>query len=1009
MANHTHGYCAADRSAAVGFAHAAGVKLGRKPYFLQMSIRDQRDGQRGCRGYYWAKDVIARHQDDRLERDDILVLIDVDFHARMPDVLSRNKLGLPLLIYTFQPTSVGCSTGDYSFTFTTGNKVKYTVAGGPTSFEHQVWDYGTDCLIAVKRNCCSVVKRVIIYLVDRVQVDDHHQIVMLTPIGRWDWPVATFALQLEGKVLQRLTPVDGNFSRLYLSTTRGLYVNTGLPGAYLTSTTEAHNDDACRNLAVINQHTKLTPSQVMSLTGGDKASSTVGTLFHRSLKVMQPPFVAGLPYGSGVYSMSDTGDHGDEQPVVLPFMAPIVVGGAFVPRASVENLAHGIHTRLLQYSDRKEEPLSKKLAMYIVEFKDLLVPEQLRGKGIPNDLDDLYGRSTPSQRTIHEASECMDEKAEGKAHIKRESYDSAKALRTVISTDPATKRGYAGYTHAFSEGVMGEHHVHWYAFNRSGRKVAKAWAKMCSEAVSHIVLTDLKHMEGHMGKVLRALEEACMMAYFGREYHSDMLGKMRKQHHMRVKVALADVMLEFMLLYQRASGGFDTALFNSIGNGFIAYVGHRETGLVPATAWKKLGLYGGDDGGTPDIDIKDYKRAAILCGQKLTAVAIARGSSGCKFLARYYGPEVWFGDENSCTDIARALRKIHLAPPLPESVTAQQKLYERCLGYSYTDAQTPFLGAFCSRVLTLTSTRAIPKYKRELQSWWAQYPSDEQFPNKEADWMWDLVDTDLPGFDAERFKRDVASASTVGQLLTLRHYCELPQPTIAYSVVIDGEFHEPAPAGDGRLPDDSKSVSNLSQRVQTATHRPNAIEPVNTAVEVRAAPTAPAIVAGAGGARGPAKLSPAERKARAKAKKQRSQQRKRAAKQPTAGPAAPAVAAPSAPPSDVGPADSFSKPQNNSTPDESKGRLAESGATSAPATPSVAALVAKFTHKPKGKKPERAAKQGEAGREPRTVVPEPAQGVWAAADSSRPLSKILGRGDGKVGDQKSTGPVAGAS
>ena len=92
--------------------------------------------------------------------------------------------------------------------------------------------------------------------------------------------------------------------------------------------------------------------------------------------------------------------------------------------------------------------------------------------------------------------------------------------------------------------------------------------------------------------------------------------------------------------------------------------------------WERLGLYGGDDGLTPDVTPEHCSLAAKEIGQDLTTEPVNRGELGIKFLARHYSPYVWNGDANSMCDVKRQLDKFHITVNLG-TVSPTTRLLEK--------------------------------------------------------------------------------------------------------------------------------------------------------------------------------------------------------------------------------------------------------------------------------------------------------------------------------------------
>jgi len=220
-------------------------------------------------------------------------------------------------------------------------------------------------------------------------------------------------------------------------------------------------------------------------------------------------------------------------------------------------------------------------------------------------------------------------------------------------------------------------------------------------------------------------------------------------------------------------------VFNGILNCFINFLAFRmmkDDGGVFFTAdeaWDRLGIYGGDDGLTADLCPRVAEKAASVMGQKLKLEVVPRGHLGVQFLARRYGPDVWFGDSNSCCDILRQLSKFHLTVHLPSNITWEEKLADKAYSFYLTDRNTPIIGDFVRKVLTLYPLKS--EDFRNLSDRWGIVTDEEiQYQNRRADWMQDLVVQQMATFDQRTFQEWLRRADKS----TIRHppVCMDPLP-----------------------------------------------------------------------------------------------------------------------------------------------------------------------------------------------------------------------------------------
>jgi len=378
----------------------------------------------------------------------------------------------------------------------------------------------------------------------------------------------------------------------------------------------------------------------------------------------------------------------------------------------------------------------------------------------PVDLEQVYERQNrPSQRAIIQKAElgtgsATDERVD--TFLKAEAYGEPKDPRIITTIPGENKIHYSTYVYAFSASVMQEQH--WYAFGKEPSEISGMVAAIAEDARRHIANTDLSRMDGRVYVIPRQMEEMAMLRAFASSEHPRMLELMKTQHHRKAKTPHG---VKYDTEWSRLSGSPETADFNSADNAMMNYYGFRLQGLSPEEAYDALGVYGGDDGLTADIDPQCLKQACERVGQVLDISVVTRGETGVNFLSRYYGPDVWNGDANSICDIPRQLIKMHTTVGLTGNITPMMKLQAKALSYFLTDENTPIIGKLAVAVLKYTYGDIDVKLVREsldtmdlvkVATWWSRYDKADQFQNDVGDWALDYCNKWLPGFDHRLFE-----------------------------------------------------------------------------------------------------------------------------------------------------------------------------------------------------------------------------------------------------------------
>jgi hypothetical protein len=772
--NHSHPVSCATRNQASAQVISISQILGARPYVVQMSTADIKNELTGCRTYHWTKDLAVRAQSFDPKSDDIVVMVDVDMYIDMPTMLSR--FPRTYMISTFQPECVSEDCTEYSFTFNVRDEVEYHVSGG-AYYKHTVWNYGLDNLL-VSIPCdplrLGLCWQITAYHVERRRTSKHHQIVLLTPIESFKSPFVDLSSSLRGSRLDILRPVvktaRQNFLRLNIVTSKGMVRSTSVVGSLVSATIPASQDDGLASSARIST-SALTVATVKHQTGlDDPAMCSMLVEYHRLQIQYEPHYI--VPVKQSVYRYQFGPEYVDEaKPSLHPFMHPLLMN-CYAPDKCRENDDRAVQGRVIEVRN-PVMPISSEIHRYINEFAKLVVP--VPGKLLPVEFDEVYERQCrPAQRAIL-AEASLTTKLVSDSGIesfqKAEPYMKIADPRIISIIPPITKLHYSRYTYAFADLLR---NLEWYAFGKTPLCIAERITELCVKSQSYMVMTDFSRFDGRVSNVLRLLERVVYMRAFSPSVHQDLAELMTKQYGQRATTRFG---VQYDTGFSRASGSCETADSNSLDNAFVAYVALRRIRnpdgafRTPEEAYKFLGIYGGDDGATPDIPENAYCKAAEDVGQSLEYSAVMKYEFGVNFLARYYSPDVWVGSLDSMCDLRRQLSKLHVTVALPSNITPLMKLGEKLRGYAAMDTNTPIIGKIIAKYKSLWPkllATGIPDLdsKRRVANWYSQYELSVQYPNQNTgNWMQLLIDQQLPNFDIEKFSRWVDSVNDENSML----------------------------------------------------------------------------------------------------------------------------------------------------------------------------------------------------------------------------------------------------
>jgi hypothetical protein len=780
--NHTHPKSADERNRATQACHAFANSIGRRPYMFQMSTNDQKHGFEGHRSYYWTKDLLARSQNDSVTDEHVLVMIDVDQYIDMHKFLTERIN--PVILYTFQPETVACAMGEYSFTFGSDNQVTYRVSGDGI-YVHHVWNWSVGTVLAV-RTFLGVPYRAVAYNVSRQRAGNDHEIVLLSPLMSWGFLTSWLTWFLSADSLDRLKPNHQGFLRLQLQRKDGLYTSTGLPDQHVCATVLSVKDDM---FSLMGQRAKgnLPLSTFESNGVGSKAEAAILAAFHDSRHAGVKAIV--YPVENAVRNYNFDTSTEVIRPSVVAFASPMIPGECYAPDRSAANSKRGSDKRVTEIAT-DTGPLHPAELMYVNEFNARIIPVNMRQRGHPVEFTEVYDRQKRNQQRL------LLDKGDRASLIrpltatfpKAECYPKPNDPRIITTMDSRLKLLYGSFIYALSEHVAT---LPWYAFGKTPLEISRTVAEMCQKA-DFVIPGDFSRFDGHCTQKCHEAERLFLLCYFDQQYHADLIDMHNKTKNNRSYDPFG---YSYETGWARCSGSMDTALFNSYINCLLAYVTFRRMGFQPDAAYERLGIYGGDDSLTPSIDPKKYVQVAKEWGHILESEVIKRHNPGVNFLARIYSPEVWYGNPSSCCDLPRTLTKFHATHQLASTIKPEDKFREKMRGFAMTDAQTPVFREILMW-LRRHDWQEFTNYDSDngIASWWAKFPSSAQFPNDNTSgWMDEYFAQCLPKFDLNILREHLAISHGVLQLLQFPSCVgEIPPPlpaSVPYQV--NGEIIHP--------------------------------------------------------------------------------------------------------------------------------------------------------------------------------------------------------------------------
>jgi len=753
---HTHPLSAPIRTEINAAIDKLAADNGYEIFSVSMSRSDERRNQKGTRCFYTAKDMAYEYRYDQLQPDAIIKLSDVDFY--IDDLNDMLVDGHPILLQTFQPTVIAGSIPN-AYYWCDDKSVIHTACTGDAKFSHKIWDYSTDCLIAV-----SFLKTVI-YLVEQIPhpQDATRRMVGLFPSRVVYGPWAFLGL-IDGKPLQRKNYVheSGMVYNRFLMSDHGqtnIYLSMAQPSSTNSVTLPEEVVEACwlrycrlyskteigslesliekgLNTRVQNSDEKDAPrrfDRCRKFINFDTAAFVLMSLFEHYGTFFEDRYKkldSLTEYVEHTYTVIPPGEALLDTPkqnmraLLLPGQQPFVTS-AVSPSGTKHSEKAATKGRVEDVRNTARPP--NRYSQYADEFIDMFVGKN-KHSGVPYSYEQAAEKQIrPTQRAIFARVRLwlnVGTRIIVQSFVKREAYGKITDPRVISTLPGAQKWSFARYVYSISKALFKP--AHWYAFAHTPLEIANRLNKLAMKA-KHLIPTDYSRFDGRHSEWLAEQELKLFKTFFSPRYHEEIENLLRRNYQARGVTTRG---VKYDTGFSRLSGSMDTSICNTFDNALLAYVAFRESGYDAQNAYDSLGLYGGDDGLTPDLSQRTYETVVGKTGCKLTASTVYRGDD-VPFLGRIF-INPWFeGNNCSMADIPRQAQKLHLTTAAA-IVPREQALLRKAEGFLLTDADTPLIGQWARHTIALVKDRKkfsdVEERIMSEDNWWASHETAEQFP-----------------------------------------------------------------------------------------------------------------------------------------------------------------------------------------------------------------------------------------------------------------------------------------
>jgi hypothetical protein len=791
------------------------IKLtGREVYSISMSQADERRGHRGNRFFYQGKDLSFGFRDDPMKPTDVIKMSDTGYYTDLPTYLN----GQEVVLYEIVPYRVAGGTADATFCFNSAGRLEQRV-NGDALYEHELWNFSTDYLLVPKWN------GVWQYLVEKI----HHpqfpefRIIGLFPRRFVYWPASWM---LSGRSLERRQIVDGDWCQIQsqANSPQGLgvsYTSIGKPGmmhdVYLPTQILESLMVRARELKSLDlgsiemylEMEKKFPAFCHWLKHEQSNKTASALLFDflknsnqskcRDVVTLSPVKHAYTPINKEYRPLTEV-PVSSQRNITPPDRLPLV-DGSVCPTKSRASTQSALDWRIVAVKNDKTPPGEyKELA---VSFMERFIPQKYRNTVVPYSTEILNERlARPTQKMI--TRKALDwwncEKEMNKAFMKREGYNDESPAR-IISTLPAsTKTELSMFCYVFAD-IFKE--CQSYAFGLSPEQLAHAIGRKARHAM-WVICTDFSKFDGSLSAFLRWVEQLFIRMTVAKPYIDHVLALHAKQMRLR---GVTNDGLTYDCGHHRLSGSPETSIFNTMINMFVQFCAYVKMGHTHDVAFESLGIYGGDDGCSFDLDPKALQNVAKDLGLTMTVEKRLRGEHFPLLGRIWYN--AWTGEATSTADFVRQLGKLHLTSN--NTMSMADVMIGKARGLIHSDSDTLVLGKWAKKVLYLTNTSNWTNLDPEHCSYFVRdggmMDQPDQVEQRKAWSKWTNYDVDI----IEALEQAIETARSLDELF-VKDPLATTKPKTKILNIRNGEIQVPETKPEAKSEDKPQGASPSSKK-----------------------------------------------------------------------------------------------------------------------------------------------------------------------------------------------------
>jgi len=710
--NHTHPNCAVERTAVTNYLVDVVRGDGRVPYIVSRSEQDQLNGVDGTRHYYFSKDLSMDYVSTKVGNNHVFIMTDVDYYLDMNKYLKYFK---PTLIYTFIPSSAGYRDKETSYFFK-DNRVHYSVSGG-ASYDHELWDYTGDIITVI-----DDYKNLLVFDVTQHVIENSPNRRIITILPKVCVPYPYYRRDITQAPLKRKVITKDGVS--FIDCAHSEFYSLAVAGSTESFEVRKSVYQAIEHRLKTKTSGPPTIADVEQLLhqtsrdDEDKSNFKIMACHLHSIMTKNVEFernviaTSTLPTHYAPLGMLKTVDSSSPGQAVT---SPLAREPALFAAKSLASDEAMIDGRIKAVMNKTRPPV--KFNTYREEFIGLVVPPELRHRGVPLPLEDVIAlQNKPMQKARTKANEHLFglyPENRLRAFGKTEPNSSITDGRSITQMSVQLTIMMSAYTYAFKNDRL--KNLPSYGPGKTPTEIVDRIREIGADG---LIESDYSRFDGSISQYLQDVVRRIYLLWVA-EIHAQPLKANFDQVFMRSAVTSHG--LKYDAGFGTRSGSPITTDGNTLINMFVSYVALRETGMKKEQAWLKLGLYTGDDG--LNVNLPGMKESLILVTQQFglkLKVEAAKPDEPVSFAGRTFPHPLT--SKSSHQDIKRTLVKLHLSSN--KGVSRELAAANRAVGYLTTDANTPLIRAWCETVLRYTgqisateSMTSEERFKVENGAW----------------------------------------------------------------------------------------------------------------------------------------------------------------------------------------------------------------------------------------------------------------------------------------------------